>query len=124
LPDHWAVVSINVTEDRNTMFVSRHQKGRNPIVFTLPLDRQGKREGEEDDMFTFETAVEQMTAIINESNDNARSAKTVDSQAGRMAWWAKRHELDKRLQELLANLEYCWLGAFKVGPNEQTWSQG
>ena len=70
LPSGWVVISINVTEDRNTMFISRHQAHRDPLVLTLPLDRQGRRDGEaEEDLFTFDTALEQLTEIIQESND-------------------------------------------------------
>ncbi|KAJ3513288.1 hypothetical protein NMY22_g15087 [Coprinellus aureogranulatus] len=29
-------------------------------------------------------------------------------------WWKGRHALDLRLKELLENIEFCWLGAFKT----------
>lgn len=116
LPPHWAVISINVTEDRTTMFVSRHQANEAPLVFSLPLDRQGKREGEaEEDLFTFDVGTAQLKAIIEESNETSRSAKTVETKEGRIAWWNKRFELDKRMKELVETMEFCWLGAFKVG---------
>lgn len=109
------VISINVTTDKTTMFVSRHQADHEPIVFCLPLDRQGKREGEaEDELFTFDAAVKQLQGIIDESNDGARNAKNVDTREKREQWWAKRYELDKRMQELVGTMEFCWLGAFKV----------
>jgi len=115
LPPNWVVISINVTTDKTTMFVSRHQADHEPIVFCLPLDRQGKREGEaEDELFTFDAAVKQLQGIIDESNDGARNAKNVDTREKREQWWAKRYELDKRMQELVGTMEFCWLGAFKV----------
>ena len=113
LPPDWSVVSINVTEDRNTMFVSRHQRGHEPLVFCLPLDRQGRREGEED-LFTFDAASEELAEIIRCSDEGARSAKHVEGREGKAAWWAERKQLDKRMEELLGNMEFCWLGAFKV----------
>ena len=77
LPPDWVVISINVTEDRNTMFISRHQANQEPLVFTLPLDRQGKREGEADeDLFTFEAAVNQLQDIISQSDQGARKQRT------------------------------------------------
>jgi separase len=116
LPVDWALVSINITEDRNTMFVSRHQRGHEPLVFCLPLDRQGRREGEEEaDLFAFDTAVNELDDIIRCSNESARSAKGVDTKEGKVAWWAERRALDKRMEELLLNLEFVWLGPFKVG---------
>jgi len=113
LPANWAVVSISVTDDHNTMFISRHQKGHEAIVFCIPLDRQGRREGEED-LFTFDAGVAELSDIIRSSDEAARAAKTVQGQEGKAAWWAGRKALDKRMEEMLSNLEFCWLGAFKV----------
>ena len=102
LPPNWVVISINVTADRTTMFISRHQADHEPIVFCLPLDRQGKREGEaEDEVFNFNMAVKQLQDIIDESNETARNAKHVATKEGRETWWAKRFELDKRMKELV-----------------------
>ena len=115
LPADWVVISINVTTDKTTMFISRHQANHEPIVFSLPLDRQGKREGEaESEQFTFESAVKQLTVIIDESNDGARNAKHIVTREGREKWWEKRHDLDRRMKELVEEMENCWLGAFKV----------
>lgn len=114
LAANWAVVSINVTEDRNTMFISRHQKNCEPIVFCMPLDRQGRREGEED-MLTFDAAVEELKGIIEASDTTSRLAKNILDREGKLAWWVERKRLDEQLRELLSNIEYVWLGAFKVG---------
>jgi separase len=115
LPSNWCTISINVTEDHNTMFIARRQRDRAPVIFTLPLDRQGKRE-EEDQSFTLDTAVTELRTIIKESDDSARSAKDVDrtDKSAKMQWWSNRKVLDQRLQDLLENIEFCWLGAFKV----------
>jgi len=116
MPDDWCAISINVTEDQTTMFISRSQRNRQPVIFTLPLDRQGKRE-EEDECFTLDAALNELRQIILESNTTARSAKDVDrtNKAAKTQWWADRRALDRRLQELLESIEFCWLGAFKVG---------
>ena len=113
LPSSWAVVSFNVTDDRNTMFLSRHQKGHQPVVFCMPLDRQGRREGEED-LFTFDIAKNELDDILRLSNEASRGSKHIVEVEAKAAWWAHRRALDRRLEELLANLEFCWLGAFKV----------
>lgn len=113
LPKNWAVLSISVTEDRNTMFISRHQNGHDPLVFCLPLDRQGKREGG-DDLFTFDTGMMELKDIVKASDECSKSAKTMTSQEQKLGWWTTKRELDKRMKELINNVEYCWLGAFKV----------
>jgi hypothetical protein len=115
VPPDWAVISINVTEDHNTMFISRHQRNHQPLVFCLPLDRQGRREGEDEaDLFTFDTAAHEMEDIIRSSNDSARNAKNVETREQKAAWWEERYGLDKRMEEMLLNMEFVWLGPFKV----------
>lgn len=114
LPTNWTVISINITDDRNTMFISRQVAQREPLVFCVPL--KGRRETEEDEHLTFDDALNELRQIITLSNKGTRQAihvKNDDPQA-RTDWWAERNALDKRMQELLENIEFCWLGAFKV----------
>jgi len=114
IPKNWTVISINITEDKSTMFVSRQRPQHEPLVFCVPL--KGRRETEEDEHLTFDDALNEFKQIITLSNQGTRQAihvKNNDPQA-RAAWWAERSALDKRLQELLENIEFCWLGAFKV----------
>ena len=116
LPKTWAVVSISVTEDRNTMFISRHQNGHDPLVFCLPLDRQSKREGEEEDVFTFDAGILELKTIIKLSEECSKSSKFVQTEDDKIAWWGTKRELDERMKDLIGNVEFCWLGAFKVCP--------
>ena len=113
LPASCCVITINVSDDLTTLFISRRSSDDGPIVFSLPLDRQGRREGEEEH-FSFSDATEELAEIIGKSNDTARNAKDVDSKQGKLDWWAERRSLDKRMEELLNNIEFCWLGAFRV----------
>ncbi|OXH40985.1 separase [Cryptococcus neoformans] len=113
VPANWAVITINVSDDRNTMFISRHQNGHEPIVFCLPLDRQGRREGD-DDIWTFDAAIGELETIVKASNEGARRAKHITTSEGKSEWWAERRALDKRMEELCVNLEFVWLGAFKT----------
>jgi separase len=55
-----------------------------------------------------------MISIVDQSDESARVAKHVSTNAGRMEWWQTRHDLDKRLGELLEGIETNWFGAFKV----------
>lgn len=116
LPKTWAVVSISVTEDRNTMFISRHQNGHDPLVFCLPLDRQSKREGEEEDVFTFDAGILELKTIIRLSEECSKTSKSISTDEGKAAWWGTKRALDVRMKELVGNVEFCWLGAFKVCP--------
>jgi separase len=114
LPANWTVVNISVTEDKSTLFVARQRAHTEPLVFCVPL--KGRRESEEDEHLTFEDALGELRAIIEQSDMGTRQAVHVkgDDQQARAAWWAERSALDKRMQELLENIEFCWLGAFKV----------
>ncbi len=114
LPKSWPVIHINLAEDGGTLLVSRLQAGQEAVVFTLPLDRQGKRE-EEEEIFSFSDAIAELRDIIAASDVTSRDAKSVSTAEGRANWWSKRKALDKRLEELLGNIEFVWLGAFKVG---------
>ncbi|KAI9061528.1 hypothetical protein FKP32DRAFT_1654199 [Trametes sanguinea] len=114
LPSHWTVVNVSITEDRHTMFVTRQRAGRRPLIFCLPL--KGRREGQEDEHLTYEDAIKELQEIIRLSDEGTRQAAEVkkDDRAARVAWWKSRSELDTRLRDLLADIEFCWLGAFKT----------
>lgn len=116
LPHNWAVLSISVTEDHNTMFISRHQNGHDPLVFVLPLDRQNKRDPRAD-LFTFDDGIQELKDIVGCSDESSRSAKTRTTSEEKTEWWAARYALDERMKVLVNNVEYCWLGAFKVYPS-------
>lgn len=112
-PEHWVVIHINISEDLQTLFISRHQRDHDPLIFCLPIDRQGKRE-DEDETFSFTDAIDELRSIIRDSDDSARNAKDISARNDKVEWWARRKALDKRLEELLSNIEFVWLGAFKT----------
>ncbi|KAJ3998053.1 cysteine peptidase C50 [Lentinula boryana] len=115
LPKNWTVVHISVTEDKNTMFVSRQRGGSQggPLVFCVPL--KGRREDATDEHLTFEDALTEMNEIVSLSNETTKIAASIrHDPAARSKWWKERGALDTRLRELLENIEFCWLGAFKT----------
>lgn len=115
LPEHWTIVNISVTDDKSTLLISRQRPQREPLIFCLPLDRQGRREGDDDEEhFSYKTAIEEFQDIIHSSDETTKSAKDLTTKEERAGWWADRSKLDLRMKELLENIEYCWLGAFKV----------
>ncbi|EJD40173.1 hypothetical protein AURDEDRAFT_170753 [Auricularia subglabra TFB-10046 SS5] len=123
LPASWTIVSVSLTEDKKSMFVSRQRPKEEPLVFCVPLERHNRRdEDDEDDeeRLTYHDAMAELAAIIRESNEaTARGQGTQGMpKEARVAWWAARNELDQRLKQLLDNIEYCWLGAFKSVLND------
>jgi separase len=114
LPENWTVINISVTEDKSTMFISRQRAQRQPIIFCVPL--KGRREGEADEHLTFDDAIKEFNEIIHLNDEATKRAAHLNKndKRARSDWWAERSALDTRLQELLENIEFCWLGAFKV----------
>jgi separase len=113
LPPNWFVVSISVSEDKNTMFVTRQCVSKEPLVFYIPLKE--RREMDDEEYLSFDNAVAELRDIIQLSDEGTRGAVNVrNDRDARAAWWANRSALDKRMKQLLENIEFCWLGAFKV----------
>ncbi|KAF8139773.1 peptidase family C50-domain-containing protein [Boletus edulis] len=117
LPPHWTVVHITLTPDKSSMFISRlHTPSSQPLLFCVPL--RGRRDTEEGDesRLMLEDALRELREIVRLSDEGTRQAVYVksDDARARTEWWAERAALDKRLQVLLENIEFCWLGAFKT----------
>lgn len=115
LPSNWTVISISLVKDQSTLMLSRQGGGgRDPVLFSLPLNRQSKREGEdEEDEFTFAKALEELNDVVGSCNTAVSAAKDLEGMDARKAWWTNRRALDSRLGELLGAMETKWLGAFK-----------
>ncbi|KAF7338167.1 Cysteine peptidase C50 [Mycena venus] len=84
-----------------------------PLVFCVPL--KGRRDDEEDEHLTFEDALREFNDIVRLSDEGTRGAVHIkDDPEARARWWKERTALDTRMRELLENIEFCWLGAFKT----------
>ncbi|KAG7095494.1 hypothetical protein E1B28_006233 [Marasmius oreades] len=126
LPPHWTVVHITITDDKSTLFISRQRGGGrstdHPLMFCIPL--KGRREGpgeDENQQLTFEDAMEEFNDIIRLNNETTKTAASIrENQVARAVWWKERGALDTRLQQLLENIEFCWLGAFKTILNKSS----
>ncbi|KAJ2933762.1 hypothetical protein H1R20_g3330, partial [Candolleomyces eurysporus] len=120
LPSNWTIIHVHLTEDKSTLLVSCQECGEsagNPLLFCVPL--KGRRDngtGDEEEHLSFEDAVAEFTEIIRLSNEGTKAAVHVnkDDEEARSNWWKQRSALDMRLKELLENIEFCWLGAFKT----------
>jgi separase len=117
LPPHWTVVNITVTEDHSTMFISRQCASKEPLIFCVPI--KDRRECADDDggpHLTFGEALLELEEIVKLSDVGTRQAVNVrnDDAEAKAEWWKGRKQLDRRMKVLLENIEFCWLGAFKV----------
>lgn len=114
LPRNWIVINISVTEDKGSMFISRQCADRAPIIVCLPMT--SRRDNHDDEHLTLDGALHELQQIIQLNDEGTRGASQVDKddKAQRAAWWGARNALDNRLRALLENVEFCWLGVFKV----------
>lgn len=124
LPPNWTVVHINTTSDKSTLFISRQRGGAesSPLIFCIPL--KGRRDngaGDDDENhLMLEDALDELREIIRQSDLGTRAAIHINAEdeLARVNWWKERRDLDRRLKELLDNIEFCWLGAFKASFKE------
>ncbi|KAG9106717.1 hypothetical protein FRC07_008753, partial [Ceratobasidium sp. 392] len=114
LPKHWTVITINVTDDKTALMVSRQRPYHPPIIFCLPLNRRG-READEEEKFDYDDAMDELTSIIETSDRITHEGINIEGDKSAIAeWWSERTTLDQRMRELLDNIEFCWLGVFKI----------
>ncbi|KAL5522623.1 hypothetical protein ACEPAG_8640 [Sanghuangporus baumii] len=114
LPEHWMVLTISLTNDKSALLLSRQRPKKEPMVFCVPL--KGRQDDDEDGHFNFDNAIAELSDIIRLSDDGARGACQIksDDKEAKVAWWASRKQLDQRMKDLVENIEFCWLGAFKT----------
>ncbi|KAG8713526.1 hypothetical protein FRC11_011895, partial [Ceratobasidium sp. 423] len=114
LPKHWTVVTINVTDDKTALVVSRQRPDHPPVIFCLPLDRRG-REGDDEEQFSYDDAIDELASIIETSDRITHEGVNIEGNKQAIAdWWSERTALDQRMRDLLDNIEFCWLGVFKT----------
>lgn len=113
LPEKWAAVSISVCAETGSLILSRFEKSKEPFLLNLPLNRHNCRDANEE-VFSFEHGLMQLREIIELSNATASSKRTstIKTKEERQEWWKERYSLDQRLQELLRDAEYSWVGGF------------
>lgn len=116
LPTTWTIVALCLSEDKDHLFISRFRPQSEPALLCIPLQRASRIESQSTNGFTFDDATKEMQDIVHLSSRNGKRAAEIVDQGKevRSEWWSERRALDDRLQTLLENMEYCWLGAFKV----------
>ncbi|EDR03672.1 uncharacterized protein LACBIDRAFT_307113 [Laccaria bicolor S238N-H82] len=120
LPENWIVININITDDKSALFISRREggvEGNQPLVFCVPLKgRRDNGDDDEEDHLGFDDAIGELREIVRLSDEGTKTAVNIksDDKEARVNWWKLRGDLDTRLRELLENIEFCWLGAFKT----------
>ncbi|KAL5335789.1 peptidase family C50-domain-containing protein [Aspergillus crustosus] len=111
LPGNWNVLSLSLSADQTEFVVSRLHQGRSPFLLRLPL-RRGNSE-DEGEQFTFEDGRDEMQELIRLANESAHAAKLQIERHSKKEWWKNREALDRRMENLLQNIENVWFGGFR-----------
>ncbi|KAL4883011.1 Separin [Aspergillus karnatakaensis] len=112
LPENWNVLSLSLSADQTEFVISRLHQGQSPFLLRLPL-RRGNSEDDEEEQFTFEDGRDEMKELIRLANESAHAAKLQIDRHMKKEWWKNREALDRRMENLLQNIENVWFGGFK-----------
>ncbi|ETI25937.1 hypothetical protein G647_02714 [Cladophialophora carrionii CBS 160.54] len=113
LPASWSVVCLELSEDKNELFVARLRRQASPFVVRIPLARPDPSDGETEelDLASARREMQEITARANATAHDARGSSANKSVRG--AWFAERRALDQQLSTLLDNIENVWFGGFR-----------
>ncbi|KAK6436543.1 separin protein [Oleoguttula sp. CCFEE 5521] len=112
LPEPWTAVSLTLDEDCRELVISRYRRSQSPTFLRLPFARH-KPEDTEEEKFDYHTAKSEIQEIIQRSNASCHNNVEMSSKGAKSSWWTERETLNRRLRELLLNMEEIWLGGFR-----------
>ena len=115
LPAPWTAVSLCLSEDGRDLFIARYRSGAVPLTLKLPFARHKLDEDEDIDgpAFDYKKGKAELQDIIETSNYTCHNPGDLNVKGTKSKWWKERQELDRRLHELLVNIENIWFGGFK-----------
>lgn len=112
LPKCWTAVSLSLNEDCSELYVARYRTAQSPLILRLPFSRH-KQEDDDQQVFDYHTGKAELQDIIQTSNYSCHNTGKLEAKGAKSNWWSEREALDKRLHELLLNVENIWFGGFK-----------
>ena len=113
IPENWLVLQLSLDVDHNRLHFSRFRSGCQPFGLSIPLQRQGLHEADEE-VFGFEQGRRELEDILEKANSSAQKARNALTKSSQKSWWIERSSLDVRLKGLLMNIEKVWLGGFRA----------
>lgn len=112
IPRSWTAVSLFLNEDAEDLFVARYRAGQPPLTIKLPFSRH-KPDSPDQEEFDFHKGKAELQEIIKLSNYSCHHSGDANAKGAKTKWWKEREALDRRLHELLINIEDIWFGGFK-----------
>lgn len=114
IPKPWTAVSICLSEDASELYIARYQREQEPFILRLPFSRHKPEDVDEEEAFDYAKGKAELQEIIELSNYTCHSSKNLDVKGAKDTWWSDREALDRRMHELLINMEDIWFGGFKA----------
>ncbi|KAI0999160.1 Separin [Podosphaera aphanis] len=111
IPKQWTVISISLSECHHELSLTKLQAGNSPFILRLPLGRNNSIDADEK-VLGYEQGRAELLEIMQLANKTAHDSRNRLEREARLLWWKEREALDKRLRELLENIEKVWLGGF------------
>ena len=112
MPETWNVLLMSLSQDHSELLLTKFCAGQTPFLLRVPLRRSSSEDAETEE-FSFASAKREMLHIVKDANVTAHNAPGQSDKKARQAWWKARETLDKRLKNLLDDIESIWLGGFK-----------
>jgi separase len=112
IPRPWTAVSLALDESCTSLYVARYRADQTPFIVRLPFSRHQDEELG-DEAFDYAAGKEELQDIIQLSNTSCHNNGDLSAKGAKSNWWSEREALDRRLQELLINMEDMWFGGFK-----------
>ncbi|WFD18821.1 separase [Malassezia caprae] len=104
---------VALAPNQRDLVLARESPAYGTSVFTVPIDRQSRREGD-DEAWDVEAVLHTLRELVRASNAGVQGAKDVGAELdARKAWWGERRALDTQLAELLETVQSTWLGVFQ-----------
>jgi separase len=112
IPKPWTAVSLALDESCTSLYVARYRADQTPFIVRLPFSRHQDEELG-DETFDYAAGKGELQEIIQLSNTSCHNGGDLSIKGAKSKWWSEREALDRRLQELLINMEDMWFGGFK-----------
>ncbi|KAK3719543.1 separin protein [Vermiconidia calcicola] len=113
IPKSWTAVSLCLSEDCSELYIARYRSGQSPLIVKLPFTRH-KPDEVEGEAFDYQKGKAELQEIIELSNYTCHNPGSLDAKGAKSKWWKEREALDRRMHELLINIENIWFGGFKA----------
>jgi separase len=112
LPTPWTTISLSLDATCTSLYVARYRANQTPFIVRLPFSRH-QDEDLGNEAFDYAAGKEELADIIQLSNTSCHNNGDLSAKGAKSNWWSEREALDRRLQELLINMEDMWFGGFK-----------